>query len=79
MLQCSVVAVGPSDPIVTERDTGQIHPGFRGIYDAGQSDKGQVTTQNAMRAAAGQSGEQLLRAGHLTTVAHREAGSVALP
>ncbi len=71
MLQCPVVAVGARDPIVTECHTGQIHPRFGGEDNAGKAGKRQVTAQNAMRAAAGQRVEELLRAGHEMTVAHR--------
>ena len=55
MLQRPVVAVDSGEPVVTERDTGQIHPRFRGVHDAGQTGKGQVTAQNAVRSASLQS------------------------
>ena len=71
MLQCARRSGRPREPVVTERHTGQIHPRLRGVDDAGQPGKGQVTAQNAMRAAAGQRGEELLRAGHPMTVAHQ--------
>ena len=79
MLQRSVVAVDSGKPVVAECDTGQIHPRFGRIDDAGQTGKGQVTAQNAVRSAPPQGLEQLLRAGHQTTVAHRAVGGIALP
>ena len=71
MLERARVAVRRGQPFVTERHTGQIDPRLGGVDDAGQPGKGQVTAQNAVRSASGQSGEELLRAGHLTTVAHQ--------
>ena len=46
-------------------------PDLGGVDDARQPGKGQVTAQNAVRAAAGQGGEELLRAGHPMTVAQQ--------
>ena len=70
MLECARVALRPGHPFVGERDAGEIEPRFRGVHHAGQAGKGQVAAQNAVRPAPFQSGEELLRAGHLTTVAH---------
>ena len=70
MLQQTRIAGGTGEPVVTERDAGQIQPGFRRVHHAWQSGKGQVTTQNPVRATAAEGGDELADAGHPSTLAH---------
>jgi len=43
MFQQTRIAGGTGEPVVTERDTGQVKTGFRGEHHSGQTGKGQVT------------------------------------
>ena len=64
MLERAAVPVGSCQPVVTEHHGRQIEARFRGVDDARQSGKGQVTAQNAMGTATGERGEQLACPGH---------------
>lgn len=69
MLERAVVTCDTLQPVVAERHAGQIQPGLRGVDSARQAGKTQVTTQNAVRSAAGEGTEELLRLGHPMTLA----------
>src|SRR5690606_16363769 len=58
-------------PVVPERDPGQIEPLLGGEHHAGKSGERQVATQHPVRSTTAQGREELLRARHPMTVTHR--------
>ena len=73
MLQQTRITVSTGEPVVTERDPGQIQPRFRGVHHSWQAGEGQITTQNPVRTATGEGGDELADAGHPLTLADASA------
>ena len=71
MFEQARIAGGLGEPVVTERDPGQIQPRLRGVHHPRHTGEGQVTTQNPMRATAAEGCDELAGAGHASTLAHR--------
>lgn len=73
MFQQLRIAAGTDEPVVTERDAGQIQSSLRRVHDPGQPGERQITTQNPVWATAAEGGNESADASHPSTLAHASA------